>query len=141
MVTVARVHHGRENGGTENVGFAELFHQIGRKHEDAFIRCCRPGNSHEHLVQTEEDRHLGNNRQAGGKRVGAVFFVQRHLLLCHRLAGQLVFLPLVFGLKLSDIALHGAHTAHRFNLFDEERDGEGTHNQGQADNAQHPGQA
>ena len=69
-----------------------------------------------------------------------MLLVQRHLLLRHCLAGQLVFLPLVFGLKLSDIALHGAHTAHRFNLFDEKGDGEGTHDQGQADNAQHPGQ-
>ena len=70
-----------------------------------------------------------------------MFFVQRHLLLCHRLAGKLVFLPLVFGLQLCKIALHGVHTAHRFNLFDEKGDGEGTHNQGQADNAQHPGKA
>ena len=67
------------------------------------------------------------------------FLYSANLLLCHRLGGtSWSFLPLVFGLKLSDIALHGAHTAHRFNLFDEKGDGEGTHNQGQADNAQHP---
>ena len=67
--------------------------------------------------------------------------VHFHLLLSHRLAGELVLLTLVLLLQLRHIALHRGHTAHSLNLLDEQRNGQGTHHQGQEDNAQNPSQA
>ena len=66
--------------------------------------------------------------------------VHFHLLLSHSLAGELVLLTLVLLLQLRHIALHRGHTAHSLNLLDEQRNGQGTHHQGQEDNAQNPSQ-
>ena len=62
MVTVAGVHHGREDGCPKDIGFVELFNQFRGKQQNAFIFSGCPGNTHEHLVETEKDRHLRNNR-------------------------------------------------------------------------------
>ena len=140
-VTGTRVHHGRKQLSTENLGVVELVHQFSRQHEHALVALRRGGNTHQHLVQTEEDWHLSQNRQAGCEGVRTVLTVHFHLLLSHRLAGELVLLTLVLLLQLRHIALHRGHTAHSLNLLDEQRDGQGTHHQSQEDDAQNPGQA
>ena len=67
--------------------------------------------------------------------------VHFHLFLGHGLAGELILLTLVLLLQLRHIALHCGHTTHGLDLLDEQRDGQGTHHQGQEDDAQNPGQA
>ena len=66
--------------------------------------------------------------------------VHFHLFLGHGLAGELVLLTLVLLLQLRHIALHCGHTTHGLDLLDEQRDGQGTHHQGQEDDAQNPSQ-
>ena len=116
-------------------------YQLSREHQHTLVALRCGGNAHQHLVQTEKDRHLSQNRQAGREGVRTVLTVHFHLLLSHCLAGELVLLALVLLLQLRHIALHRSHAAHGLNLLDEQRDGQGTHHQSQEDDAQNPSQA
>ena len=86
--------------------------------------------------QREEDRHLQQDRQAGGERVGA-----RLLVELHRLLGELLPVVAVLLLQLLDLGLDQLHVPAGLDLLDEQRDQRGPDDQRQADDRQHPGGA
>ena len=90
----------------------------------------------EHPEQRQEDRHLDQQRQAGGQRVGVVLLVELHGLRAELLAVVTVLL-----LQLADLGLQQLHRARRLDLLDEQRDQRDADDHGQRDDRQRPGPA
>ncbi|MDI2020680.1 hypothetical protein PJL18_01189 [Paenarthrobacter nicotinovorans] len=67
-----------------------------------------------------------------------MLLVQRHLLLRHGLAGELIGLALVLGLQLLQVRLQQLHAALRFDLLNEDGNQGGTDHQHKADDGQSP---
>ena len=94
-----------------------------------------------HREQAEEYRHLQQQWQAGTKRVGACLLVQVHGFARHRLAGELVFLPLVLVLDLLELRRDLQGAALALDLLHEQRNQCGSNHQNQPDDRQHPSES
>ena len=90
----------------------------------------------EDVEEGDEDRELGDQRDAGGERVDFVLFVEAHHFLLHAL-----FVVLVFRLDLLDLRLQRLQRPHPFQLFVGERDQHRPHRHGQGDDRHPPAEA
>ena len=89
----------------------------------------------QHVEEGDEDRQLGDQRDAGGKGVDFVLLVEAHHLLLHALA--IVF---VFRLDLFDLRLQRLQRAHSLQLPVGERDQQRPGDDRQGDDRHPPAQ-
>jgi hypothetical protein len=87
----------------------------------------------EQAEERQEDRHLQQDRQARGERVGPGLLVQSHRLLGETLAVMAVLL-----LQLLDLRLEQLHVPAGLDLLHEQRDQCSADHQGEADDRQRP---
>ena len=83
------------------------------------------------VKKAEQDRQLDQHREAAGKRIDAVFLVERH-----RCRLELLGFALVFGLQLLEQRLHFLHLRHRLELLLRERKERQAHDQRQQEHIQ-----
>src|SRR5215218_9700944 len=82
----------------------------------------------DHLVEGEEERHLGEERPAAGHGVEAALLVERHHLLV-----QLLAVVLVLRLQLLDLGSERRHDPRGAHLLDGQRDQQDPNGDGQQD--------
>ncbi|MPM16710.1 hypothetical protein SDC9_63091 [bioreactor metagenome] len=87
----------------------------------------------DHPVEGEEERHLDEQRQAGGHRVDALLLVE-----LHRLLAEAVPIVRVLLLQLLQLRLQFLHAASAVDLLDEQRDHRGADRHGQQHDRQAP---
>ena len=80
------------------------------------------------LVQRDEDRHLGQERQATPERVDLVLLVELHQLFV-----ELLLVVLVLRLQLLHLGLRPLHGDHRLRLLGGEREEDQPHHDGEHD--------
>ena len=122
----------RERDDPEQLGVAELLGLLGG--QDALRGAVR--GVVEQPEQREEDRHLQQDRQARGERVGPALLVE-----LHRLLGETLPVVAVLLLQLLDLRLDQLHVAAGLDLLDEQRDQRGPDDDGQPDDRQRPRRA
>ena len=96
------------------------------------------GDGDDRAVHAEQDGHLNEHRQAGGKGRDLMFSLEGLGLFHHLLTADLVLLALVLVLNLAHLRLDGLHGARGSDLLEEQRDDGNAHQDGEQHDGQDP---
>ena len=90
-------------------------------------------NISQNFEQCENDRHLDQQRQASGHRIGLILLIQLLNLRLHALVGFRVLFVFVLFLYFLDLRLKACHSSGRTLLVKHQRHHGKTHDQGKQD--------